>query len=171
MIRIVSLDEPEVYRAPDLVWDGERGDLKLNSSDDPDAPGDFQAKAAIATQVLICLMTDARVEPSDLREGDVNKGWPGDGFDLAEGETPLGSTLWQLRRSRISAVTPRDIEDRARAALETLIEQGLAARIDVTAATAPEANRATLSVAMYGRDGAVRYQNRFELLWDQTNVD
>ncbi|WP_299864376.1 phage GP46 family protein [uncultured Hoeflea sp.] len=170
MIRIVSLDEPQAYRSPDLVFDGERGDLALNPLSDADAPGDFQAKAAIATQVLICLMTDARVEPSDLREGDVNKGWPGDGFDMAQGEAALGSTLWQLRRSRLSNVTPRDIEDRAGAALETLIEQGLAARVDVTAATEPEANRAMLSVALYGRDGAVSYQDRFALLWDQTNV-
>jgi phage gp46-like protein len=170
MIRIVSLDEPEIYVSPDLVWDGERGDLALNPSDHPTAPGDFKASAGLATQVLICLMTDARVEPSSLREGDINKGWPGDGFDMARGETPLGSTLWQLRRSRISAVTPRDIEDRTRTALQTLIDQGLAARIDVTAATDPAANRATVDVSIYGRAGAVRYQNRFALLWDQMNV-
>lgn len=170
MIRLISLDQPELYLSPDLIWDGERGDMALNPADHPTAPGDFRAEAGLATQVLICLMTDARVEPSALREGDVNKGWPGDGFDMAQGETPLGSTLWQLRRSRISAVTPREIEDRARAALQTLIDQGLVARVDLAAQTQPEANRATLAVSIYGRDGAVRYQNRFALLWDQLNV-
>ena len=112
-------------------------------------------------------MTDARADPTELRDGDVNRGWPGDGFDLEPGETPLGSKLWLLRRR---ALTP-DVEmlaaDYAREALQTLVDQHAFVRFDVRATADRAGNRLELDVAGYGRDGARTYDRKFAVLWDQ----
>lgn len=158
---------PEPLLDPDLAWNGAFGDLVTTGLDDPVNPGGLRAAHALETAVLICLMTDARADPTELRDGDTNRGWPGDGFDMEPGEAPLGSKLWLLRRR---ALTP-DIEilaaDYARAALQTLVDQRAFVRFDVTATADRAANRLDLSVAGYGRDNTVTYDRRFAVLWDQ----
>lgn len=170
MLSIIPVaEEAEPYRAPDLAWNGKTGDLVLNALTHPDAPGDFRAEQGLATQVLICLMTDIRVEESELRDGDVNGGWVGDSFDMQEGETPLGSRLWLLRRGTLYEGIEMVAETYATEALQPLIAQGAAVRADVTAFADRANNRLDLDVALYGRDGAAIYNNRFELLWRQTD--
>ena len=50
----------------------------------------MRARAQIATAVLLCLMTDARVEVDELPPESGNRGWAGDSFDLRAdlGEAP-----------------------------------------------------------------------------------
>lgn len=166
MLKIIPVDEAEEpYRSPDLGWDGIVGDLILNPLTHPDAPGDFRAEQGLATQVLICLMTDRRVEASELRDGDENRGWLGDSFDVVEGETPIGSRLWLLRRSALFDGIEIKAQDYAREALQPLIDQGAVARIDVVATSGD--NRLDLAVSLYGRSGAQVYSSKFELLWRQ----
>lgn len=163
MIRIVPLGGAAAPQlAPDLVWNGLAGDLALGLN------GGLRSSQQIATAVLICLMTDVRVEPAELRDGDTNKGWPGDGFDLRDNEVPLGSRLWLLRRSAVGDfAAPRLAEDYARAALQTLVDQGVCARVEVSAAADPARNRLDLSVELFGRDGGRVFNSRFGVLWDQ----
>ena len=166
MLKIIPVDEAEEpYRAPDLGWDGIVGDLILNPLDHVEAPGDLRAEQGLATQVLICLMTDRRVEASELRDGDENRGWIGDSFDVVDGETPIGSRLWLLRRSSLYPGIEIKAQDYAREALQPLIDQGAVAKIDVTATVGT--NRLDLAVALYGRNGAQVYSSKFELLWRQ----
>lgn len=168
MLKIIPVDDTEEpYRAPDLGWTGIAGDLVLNALTHAGAPGDFRAEQGLATQVLICLMTDRRVEASELRDGDENRGWVGDSFDLMEGETPLGSRLWLLRRSALYPGIEIRAEDYAREALQPLIDQGAATKVDVTATLNYSANRLDLAVTVYGRNGAEVYSSIFELLWRQ----
>lgn len=168
MLKIIPVDDvEEPYRAPDLGWDGFVGDLILNPLTHPTAPGDFRAEQGLATQVLICLMTDRRVEASELRDGDENRGWIGDSFDTMEGETPIGSRLWLLRRSALYPGIEIKAEDYAREALRPLIDQGVVVRIDVKATPDFDANRLDLAVSLYGRNGAQVYSSKFELLWRQ----
>ncbi|WP_246739444.1 phage GP46 family protein [Martelella sp. HB161492] len=170
MLRIVPVgDDGETYRAPDLVFDGVIADLVVNGLDHAEAPGDFQAEQGLATQVLICLMTDARVHESELRDGDENRGWFGDGFDLAKDETAIGSRLWLLRRSALVDGIEQTAEDYARAALQPLLDQKAVSRIDVSATATREKRRLDLSVSLYGRAGSVIYSQRFALLWDQAS--
>lgn len=170
MLRIIPLDEGEdPYRAPDLGWDGVAGDLILNALDHPSAPGDLRAEQGLATQVLIHLMTDRRVEESELPDGEQNRGWMGDSFDQMDGEGPLGSRLWLLRRRAIYEGIEIDVEDYVREALEPLIAQGAAASIDVAVMVDRPAARVDYIVTLFGRDGALAYQRKFELLWRQIN--
>ncbi|OWV94274.1 hypothetical protein ATY81_12545 [Rhizobium sp. R72] len=166
MLKVIPADDvEEPYRAPDLGWDGLVGDLILNPLTHPLAPGDFRAEQGLATQVLICLMTDRRVEASELRDGDENRGWIGDSFDVMQGETPIGSRLWLLRRSALFPGIEMKAEDYAREALQPLIDQGAVAKVDVSATAG--SNRLDLAVSLYGRNGAQVYSSKFELLWRQ----
>lgn len=170
-MRIVPLTEASEPRlSPDLIWDGISADLAVSPLSDPDNPGGLVANAALKTAILICLMTDVRVDPVELRDGDENKGWPGDGFDLEPGDVPLGSRLWQLRRSALYEGIELDAQDWARAALQPLVEQGAFARFDVAAERRPERNDLVLIVDGYGRDGARIYQHRFAVLWEQEHA-
>lgn len=168
MLRIVPLDEgEEPYRSPDLGWDGIAGDLILNSLLHATAPGDFRSEQGLATQVLICLMTDRRVEPYELRDGDVNRGWVGDSFDLGPSETALGSKLWLLRRSALYEGIETIAETYAVEALQPLIDQGAAARVTAVAIADRPGNRLDLTISLYGRDGAQSFNRKFEILWRQ----
>ncbi|WP_414832189.1 phage GP46 family protein [Afifella sp. YEN Y35] len=170
-IRIVPLtEEPEALLSPDIVWDGEMGDFAAAGPDETKNRGGLRARAQLATAILMLLQTDRRADPSELRDGDDNRGWAGDGFDLDadNSERPLGSKLWLLRRRSVDEVeTPRLAEDYAREALDVLIEQRAVARIDVQATARPADRRLDLNVALYGRDGTQLYAARYGVLWDQ----
>lgn len=169
MIRIVPLgNDAEPLLSPDTLWDGVQGDWAL-AGDDKTNPGGLRARAELATAVLLCLMTDARVEPDELPPGEQNRGWAGDSFDLRTdlGETPIGSKLWLLRRSTASDATALKAEDYARAALQPLIGQRAVSAVDVVATADPAARRIDLDIVLKDRDGAVVYDRRFGVLWEQ----
>jgi phage gp46-like protein len=169
-VRIIPLaSDAEPLLDPDLVWDGRVGDLVTTPIDDPVNPGGLRATQALATAILICLMTDARAEAIELRDGDVNRGWPGDSFERDADEPPLGSKLWLLRRRVLSDEVVLLAEDYTRAALQTLIDQGAVARFNIVA-TADRANsRLVLSIAGYGRDGSQVHDQKYAVLWEQLN--
>lgn len=168
MIRIVPIDDDaEPLLSPDTIWDGAAGDWAVG--DEKGNVGGLRAKAALATAVILCLMTDARVEPDELPpEGD-NRGWAGDSFDLRTdlGERLIGSKLWLLRRSTANETTAQRAEDYAREALQTLIDQGAVASIDVRATAMPVERRIDLVVILKDRDDAVVFNKRFGVLWEQ----
>lgn len=154
---------------PDLVWDGRIGDMATTPIDDAVNPGGLRASQALATAILICLMTDARADQTELRDGDVNRGWPGDSFERDADEPPLGSKLWLLRRRALTADVEILAEDYTREALQTLIDQGAVTRFDVSAVADRSTSRLVLSIAGYGRDGAQVHHQRYAVLWEQLN--
>lgn len=167
-MRIVPLDLPaEPLLDPDLVWNGFVGDLVTTSLADPVNPGGLRSTQALVTAVLICLMTDRRADATELRDGDINRGWPGDSFDVSDGEPPLGSKLWLLRRRALTDGIEVLAQDYAQEALQTLIDQGAVVRFDITATADRVRRRLDLAIAGYGRDGARAIDQRFAVLWDQ----
>jgi len=168
MVRIVPIEEQkEPYRSPDLLWDGVAGDLAVNPLDHAEAPGDLRAEQGLATQVLIQLQTDRRVEDSELRDGEVNRGWIGDSFDLMNDEQPLGSRLWLLRRRGIFEGIETVVEDYVREALQPLIDQGAVASVGVEVSVDRAGNRVDYTASLYGRDGARVYERKFDIMWRQ----
>jgi phage gp46-like protein len=84
----------------------------------------------IQTAVLVSLFTDNRAKPDDRLVGDTDRrGWWGGQID----DQPIGSRLWLLRRAKRLPETLKLAQDYIREALAWLIEDGLAARVDVTA--------------------------------------
>lgn len=172
-MRIIPLAvEREPSLAPDLVWDGIMGDLALADPGEVGNRGGLRARAQLETAVLICLMSDARADPEELRDGDVNRGWPGDSFDVdrAAGEEPIGSKLWLLlRRTVDDEAVPQLAETYARDALQPLIRQGAAAAITVKATADPARNRLDLAVTLTDRAGAMIAAPNFSILWSELN--
>jgi phage gp46-like protein len=168
MLRITPIgDDDEAYRAPDLGWDGLIGDLIVNAPTHEVAPGDFRCEQGLATQVLILLMCDRRVEASQLRDGEENRGWIGDSFDRMDGEAELGSKLWLLRRRALYNGIEIDAQDYALEALQPLIDQSAVARVEAVATLNKPANRLDLAVSLYGATGESVYNQKFNLLWRQ----
>jgi phage gp46-like protein len=167
MIRIVPIDTgARAHLAPDIVWNGLTGDVAVNAW--PGGDGGLKSDAHLVSAITIALMTDIRVEADELREGDVNRGWPGDAFDLDEaaGERPLGSRLWLLRRRTVSdSLTPVLAEDYAREALQFMLDIGAVAGIEVEAVADPARNRLDLSVVVTDREGVVLVAPKYQVHW------
>ena len=167
-MRIIPLTEAaEPQLSPDIVWNGQIGDLALSALSDPINPAGLRAEQPLQTAVIIALMTDTRVDATELRDGDRNQGWPGDGFDIAPGEHALGSKLWLLRRAALTPDIAQRAEEYATIALKPLIDGQVFARFDVSANADKARNRLDLAVTGYGRAGTVSYHQRFAVLWDR----
>jgi phage gp46-like protein len=170
IIPIGAQQEPQL--SPDIIWDGIMGDLALAENGEPGNRGGLRARAQLETAVLICLMTDGRAEQEELRTEDINRGWPGDSFDLDRdaGEQPIGSKLWLLTRSTVDAIeTPRRAEAYALEALQTLIDQGAAASAMAKATADPARNRLDLAITLTDRAGQTIVAPNYAILWDQLN--
>jgi phage gp46-like protein len=137
--------------------------------------GGLQAVAELGTAVYLCLFTDAYV-PTDhplyyLADGD-NRGWWGDGIDVEAnlGEGPLGSYLWLLERAPLVAAgvgIEQWAQTFAAAALAPLQAQGAVVQIVTSAVVNTQMSRVELSVQLYGRNGTLAFDRRFDLAWSQ----
>jgi phage gp46-like protein len=161
----------------DSVWDSARGvaDWALADADESGNHGGLRAKAAIETAAMLALFTDKRVDPDHplyfLADGDARGYW-GDGVDVRDdlNEAALGSHLWLLERAPLTirnVSAARWAEQFALEALATLRDQGVAVRIEASATANELQNRLELLVRLYGRDGSLVYDRKFDVLWNQ----
>lgn len=172
-------DAGVVVLPPDLIWlkaDGSRAGTGYGVRGDfavsvalSDGPGGLEAKDPLRTGVIALLFSDVRVEGYEIdagRAGD-QRGWPGDGFDVdtAAGEQPLGSKLWLLRRMDLNDQTAMWAQAEAKRALNPLKVQGLCVKIDAKATPDFANDTMWLAIALYGRDGAQVYAEKFDLVW------
>lgn len=171
------------YLAWDTVWSADRiaiensADWALAGADEPHNRGGLQAKAGLATAVVLCLFTDRRCPPDHplayLADGDP-RGWWGDAVDLdaAAGEIELGSLLWLFARAPLTGpggeTMRRWVETLAAEALEPLRAQGAVARIDCVATLNEARERVELQVGLYASDGNTLFNRRFDQIWEQT---
>ncbi|WP_338662636.1 phage GP46 family protein [Pararoseomonas sp. SCSIO 73927] len=134
-----------------IVWDEERtqGDWQLTGN------GELLTAPQLETAVLVSLFTDTRADENDaLPAGTTDpRGWWGN----ALGE-PIGSKLWLLRRAAHLPDTLRRAERYIREALAWLVEDELAARIEVETRWVG-ATRMAASITIHqgeGREAALR---------------
>ena len=131
-----------------LVWDQDicEGDLTV-------AEFDLTIEHGLRSAVLISLFTDARAGLDELPGGDSDRrGWWGD--DLSENDR-IGSKLWLLAREKQTAEVAARAEGYAQEALSWMVEDGVAAAVDVTAAwIAPE--HLLLEIGITLPDGTTR---------------
>lgn len=90
---------------------------------------DLERDDGLETSVLISLFTDRRADIDDVLPDntDDKKGWWPD-TQLSK----IGSKLWLLNRSSLTPDVPARLEQYIREALEHLVVEGVAKRIDVT---------------------------------------
>lgn len=159
----------------DSVWDKDIGsaDWALAGADEAQNRGGLRAKAALHTAIVLALFSDRRIpDQHPLRKyvtGDDPRGWWGNSVDVRAdlGEEELGSLLWVFARAVLTDAVRLEVEAEARAALHCLIKQGAASRIDIKAIAEQAFNRCDLIVQIYGRDGTLTYDTKFEDLWRQ----
>ena len=103
-------------------------------------------------------------------KGD-RRGWPGDGFDVdtANGEAPLGSFLWLLRRSTLNEVVFAALKAEAQRALSPLIDQDAVVSIEVGGTMDKVAGRVELTIDVYGRRGRKVHAIKFDILWKRAD--
>ena len=154
--------------APDVVWDGQKGDLALAPPDNAANPAGLLADAPLYTAIVLCLFTDARIPPDPLDPAQVDlRGWPGDGFDVqAEaGEAALGSTFWEAYRYPVNAENARRIEMAGRAALQPLVAQNILGSVAVAATPRRAENRFDITYTLKSVSGTILYSGPFAGLW------
>ena len=173
LLRAQEDEQAEPYLLWDSTWDATNmwADWSVVLPTAAANPGGLTSELGIETAVVIALFTWARAEDYEVDPGAYtdHQGWWGDGIDLEGDEQAMGSKLWLLLRSVLDNTTANKAIDYAKAALQPLITQGAAARIDVTATSDIPNNRLDLIVMIYGQDGSIIYKQSFALLWSQTS--
>lgn len=124
----------------------------------------FDVDDGLRTAILISLYTDRRADPGDILPGDETElgGWWGDAYADVEGDK-IGSKLWLLRRSVVTDETLRRAESYCREALQWTIDDGLADRVEATAAKVG-LHTMTLGVGLYrAKEVAPRFSERWRV--------
>lgn len=165
---------------PNLLWDSawqpQQGmaDWVIAGVDEQQNRGGLRARAALHSAVVLALFTDRRM-PDDhpMRkyvDGDDMRGWFGDATDVRADlfEDELGSLLWVFERTPLTEEIRKWVENLALEALQPLIRQGVAARIEAQATAQFTAGRVDLAIQIYGRDGRQTYDQRFDDIWQQS---
>jgi phage gp46-like protein len=160
-----------------LAFDSEnlQSDLLLDS-------GDLKSDGGLASAVVVSLFSDARAQPGDRLPDEARAPWdqvtPPQVFADRRGfwgdvippvqangkRRSIGSRLWLLRREKLTPETLLRAEAYAREALAWLLEDGIARRIDVSAA-AERTSWLVLTIAIWRPDGL-----RFEKVWNLPNA-
>lgn len=177
LIRLAEGCDADPFLLWDSVWSPLEGgaDWRIAGAGELLNRGGLAAREGLETAVTLALFSDARV-PDDhplayLADGNP-RGWWGNAVDVRSdlGETELGSLLWLLERAPLT-VRGQSVADWARQfaidALMPLQTQGVIVRMDVQAAVNEIDNRLELTAQLYGADGALVYDRKFDLLWKQ----
>jgi len=136
-----------------------------------DGAGDYALSGALLasddsmrTAVIISLFTDRRAEDDDpLPTGTDRRGWWADAWPVLEDDR-IGSRLWLLAREKQLPEVLRRAREYAEEALAWLLEDGIAARVTVTAEVVRTGVLGLGIEIERPAGGAVSY--RFDYLWN-----
>lgn len=130
--------------------------------------GSLVTDDGLRTAVIISLFTDARAaidDPLPQPAAD-RRGWWGDML-AAVASDEYGSKLWMLAREKQLPSILRRAEDYAGAALAWMVDDEVAAKIDVTASF-PHSGWLGLEVTIHRPTGPAR--QRFDFAWNATEL-
>lgn len=114
--------------------------------------------------VIISLFSWRRASPDDNATEPM--GWWGDTYPTVTGDR-IGSRLWLLGREKITNDTLNRAHDYATEALQWMLDDGVAARIDITSARGGQ-DSAGLGIVIYQRDGTT-WNMQFDDYWRLLN--
>lgn len=128
-------------------------------------PGDVAADSGLETAVLISLFSDARASPDMLdaidNDGDLRGFWG----DITNPSDSTGSLLWTLKRQKQLTSTLAKARGFASAALQWIVDDKIATRVDVTTSYAyPASGFMIIAIDIYrpGSANPVQYQYNYE---------
>ncbi|WP_234083052.1 phage GP46 family protein [Enterobacter quasiroggenkampii] len=110
--------------------------------------------------VIISLFSWRRANPDDNAPDPM--GWWGDTYPTVTGDR-IGSRLWLLGREKVTNDTLNRARDYAIEALQWMLDDGVAARIDVDSRRSGQ-DAAELGITIYQRDGTT-WNMRFDDYW------
>lgn len=113
---------------------------------------------------IISLFTWRRAHDDDNLPGNQRFGWWGDSYPV-EANDKIGSRLWLLTRSKLMADTPARAKEYAEEALQWMLDDGVAARIECSAERYGMDGLALL-VLIYRHDSNTPVSLRFSNLWE-----
>jgi phage gp46-like protein len=143
-----------------LTWDPVHAaaDLSIEAND-------LAREYGLETAVLISLFTDRRADDGDTLpdESTDRRGWWGDAVPVVEGDQ-IGSRLWLLDRAKQTPSVLRQAEEFALEALQWLVDDKVAARIEATAEIIrPGVRGLTIFIYRPGRADPARF--RYDSVW------
>lgn len=98
-----------------------------------DSSGHLTTDAGLRTRVLLALFTDRRADPEDaVPDASDLRGWWGDSYPEVDGDAD-GSKLWLLQGMKAGPAAIEFAKAEAAAALQFLIDDGVASEITVEA--------------------------------------
>ena len=125
------------------------------------ASGALEIDEGLESAVLVSLFSDQRVPQQDAVDGK-QQGWWADIF--SEGEDPIGSKLWTLRREKITNETITKFEVFTREALAWLVEDEVASEVEVDVESRDH------SIFLEIRISRPLGDSRFNFLWNELGV-
>lgn len=144
-----------------LTWSAEdlAADLSIEAND-------LAADDGLETAVLMSLFLDREAAAGDvLPEGETDRrGWWGDAFPTVEGDK-IGSRLWLLARSKATPDVLSRAEEYAREALAWLVEDRVAAKVEVATEFLPGGSGLGIAVEVYRPDKNDPASFRFGRTW------
>jgi phage gp46-like protein len=144
-----------------MAWDPARRAFDLVRT----AQGGVDASDPLSGAVIASLFTDTTADPADMTPdlGTDRRGWWADAARF--GSDRMGSLIWLEHRQKLTEPVRRRLEEKAAAALDWLIEDGVASEVTVAASFPVELrDTALLDVAIVQPNG-VRRDWKVELLW------
>lgn len=128
--------------------------------------GDFLTNNSFDTSLTISLFGDRRADPSEVPIVQNRRGWWGNAFNTDDIEFELGSKLWLLYQERATPATLNKAVSYAREALQWLVDDQHAQRINVSGVLSQ--NNIQLNIKIF-RDSGVT-ETRYYDLWDNTGT-
>lgn len=117
--------------------------------------------------VIISLFTWQRAGSDDVLSGSQKMGWWGDGFPVVANDQ-IGCRWWLLLRGKLVNESVSQAREMAAAALQWLVDDGVAARVDVIA---ERPGLSQISVGVVITRGDLSQLNiRFVNVWSQINA-
>jgi len=141
-----------------LTWNVHAADVSVTAND-------LATDDGLETAVILSLFTDRRATSADvLPEGQSDRrGWWGDDMPLVADDR-IGSRLWLLGREKQLATVLVRAREYALEALQWLLDDGIAERVEVTAAFGPREGWVTLHVVIT-KPTAMPVEYRFHAVW------
>lgn len=139
-----------------LVWDDVLMECDLSFDEDVQ---DLETSTGLQTAVIISLFTDRRAKQDDVLPDPTSfdrRGWWGDLTSSFENDQ-IGSRLWLLERAKTTSDIPQKAKKYAEEALQWLVDDGVAAKIEVSAERQPKTDGGdvlALSVKIFKTDGS-----------------
>lgn len=126
---------------------------------------DFQKVDGLQTAILVSLFTDKRAPASSVLDPARRRGWVGNILTAQSGRE-LGSLLWLYEQSRLTIDIRNAVIAETRAALNWLIEDGIALSVKVNLLDEAETG-ISLLIDIVSPNGDVR---NYSVLWRNTNA-